>query len=140
MTRRAQNIWIVGAGIFTAINLGGGIYAAAMGEPLHAGAHVALTFVGAYVFWRFAVNRLAERGWRLGGSGTVELPDESPDRLESLQQSLDVVAVEVERIGEGQRFMARLVAEQDAAEAATRDSAAPVEVRAPAPPPNVRRD
>ena len=140
MTRRAQTLWTVGAGVFTLINLGGGIYAAVMAEPLHAGLHIALTFVGAYAFQRLAAKRLAESGWRWGRSEADELRGESPDRLDNLQQSLDIVAVEVERIGEGQRFMARLVAEQDAAEAADRDAATPVESRGPAAPPNVRRD
>ena len=38
-----------------------------------------------------------------------QLPD---DRLEHLQQSVDAIAVEVERIAEAQRFTARLLAER----------------------------
>ncbi len=34
------------------------------------------------------------------------------DRLERLQQSVDAIAIEVERIAEAQRFTARLMAEQ----------------------------
>ena len=139
MTRRARIIWTTGAGIFTVINLGGGIYAAAMGEPLHAGAHVALTFVGAYAFWRLFANGLAENGLRWPGSEATTSSSASPDRIDSLQNSLDAVAVEVERIGEGQRFMARLVAEQDAAEIANQPAPAPLPDK-PAAPPNVRRD
>jgi hypothetical protein len=37
---------------------------------------------------------------------------ESDDRLDHLQQSVDAIAVEVERIAEAQRFSAKLLAER----------------------------
>ena len=42
------------------------------------------------------------------------LPRPAPqdDRLEHLQQSVDAIAIEVERIAEAQRFSARLLAER----------------------------
>jgi hypothetical protein len=39
-------------------------------------------------------------------------PPPQDDRLEHLQQSVDAIAVEVERIAEAQRFTARLLAER----------------------------
>jgi hypothetical protein len=42
----------------------------------------------------------------------------SNDKLEQLQQSIDAVAVEVERIAEAQRFSAKLLAERGEAQAA----------------------
>ena len=38
-------------------------------------------------------------------------------KIEQLQQSVDSIAIEVERIAEAQRFMARLEAERDARQA-----------------------
>ena len=51
---------------------------------------------------------------RMGRGGRAALPprfDETPARLERLEQALDTVAVEVERISESQRFMTRLMTE-----------------------------
>ena len=39
-------------------------------------------------------------------------PAQHDDRLEHLQQSVDAIAVEVERIAEAQRFSAKLLAER----------------------------
>lgn len=102
MTRRST-IWRVVAALFTAVNLGGAAYAAYQGEVLHTGAHVALLVLGAYVLWRLSPRR-----------DTPELASELPigDRMEQLQQSVDAVAIEVERIGEAQRFSAKLQAER----------------------------
>lgn len=49
--------------------------------------------------------------WRRGGSGraaAVPIPANLDDRLKSIEQAVESVAVEVERIGEGQRFMSRV--------------------------------
>lgn len=54
----------------------------------------------------------ARRIWRRSGGGPArpaEMPREMDDRLARLEQAMDAVAVEVERIGEGQRFMTRLL-------------------------------
>ena len=40
------------------------------------------------------------------------IPQPSDERLEHLQQSVDAIAVEVERIAEAQRFSAKLLAER----------------------------
>ena len=53
------------------------------------------------------------RLWRKGPS-TMALPGELTDRVGSLERSVDSVAVEVERIGEGQRFVTQLLAERAA--------------------------
>lgn len=46
-----------------------------------------------------------------------ELPNagQSDERLEQLQQSVDAIALEVERIAEAQRFSAKLLAQQQTA-------------------------
>ena len=101
MTRGSWR-WRVGLALFTVINVGGAAYAAWMGEPIHAAVHVAL-LAPTYMVWRRAP-------WARRQDVTpAQLPDE---RLEYLQQSVDVIALEVERIGEAQRFNDKLRAER----------------------------
>jgi hypothetical protein len=54
----------------------------------------------------------ARRIWRRGAAVVTALPQEIYDRFTRLEQSLDSIAVEVERVGEGQRFLTRMQAEQ----------------------------
>ncbi len=131
MTRRSK-IWLVVVGLFTALNFAGGVYAAAMAEPLHAGIHVALMLVGAYLLSRIAPGRdaLAER----------DVPRLLTDRLTNLEQAVDAVAIEVERIGEGQRFMTRLFAERRASGSPGEREAEPSELKADAAASRTRRD
>jgi hypothetical protein len=101
MTRTSM-LWRVAAALFILVNVAGAGYAVAMGEPLHAGVHVAL-LVAAYVGWRSGP-------WaRRRGQAPAQLPDA---RLDYLQQSVDAVALEVERIGEAQRFSDKLRSEK----------------------------
>ncbi len=59
MLRSAKFWWVV-AVLFTLINLGGGVFAAAFqGEPMHAGVHAGLTVLGLYLVWRLAPRRVA---------------------------------------------------------------------------------
>jgi hypothetical protein len=55
------------------------------------------------------VWRLAPRSGRKDDAPSLEPTEE---RLERLQQSMDAVAVEVERIGEAQRYNAKVQAER----------------------------
>lgn len=100
MTRRSI-LWRVGAVIFTVVNVGGAIYANAMGEAAHATAHVLLLALGAsaYVIWRLVLAA------RRPDAPPSQLPE---GRLHYLQQSVDAIALEVERIGEAQRFNEKL--------------------------------
>ena len=55
---------------------------------------------------------LARRVWRRGASViTTVFPAELAERLDRLDQSMDSIAIEVERIGEGQRFVTRVMSE-----------------------------
>jgi hypothetical protein len=110
MTRRSK-IWLAVASIFTVVNFAGAVQAAAAGQALHTGAHVALFLVGAYF-----LSRLAPRTRRLHVTGAQQ----ADERLEHLQQSVDAIALEVERIGEAQRFITKLAAEQ--ADPSTKDA------------------
>ena len=55
--------------------------------------------------------------YALGRSRRRELPSAQPDReqldrLERMEHLIEVMAVEVERIGEGQRFLTKIMAEK----------------------------
>lgn len=60
---------------------------------------------------------LARRIWRRSSAAVAALPHDLMERLTRLDQAVDSIAVEVERIGEGQRFMTRVLAEKPAADA-----------------------
>ena len=100
MNRRTR-IWLVIATAFTALNLGAAVYAALPGEVMHALIHVGLSAAGlGWIWW------LGSRA-RAAGAGAI-----ADEQLRELQNSVDAIAVEVERIGEAQRFTAKQVAEQ----------------------------
>lgn len=54
----------------------------------------------------------ARRLWRRGAVAVSAIPQELMDRLTRLDHAVDSIAVEVERIGEGQRFVTRVLAER----------------------------
>lgn len=97
-----STLWRLAGVAFLAINLGGGIWAATTGEWSHAAVHIGL-LIGAYVAWPFAARAIEPD------------PSESAagdQRVEYLQQSVDAIALEVERLGEAQRYAERLKAER----------------------------
>jgi hypothetical protein len=73
---------------------------------------------------------MARRIWRRGVSTITSLPAELTQRLTRLEQGMDAVAVEVERIGEGQRYMARMMGEDGSLRAIGAGAAEPIEVKA----------
>lgn len=54
----------------------------------------------------------ARRIWRRGAAAVTSLPQDIYDRFTRVEQGLDAIAVEVERIGEGQRYLTRLHTER----------------------------
>ena len=54
---------------------------------------------------------LARRIWKRGATIVSGFPQELSDRLTRIDQSMDSIAIEVERIGEGQRFVTRVLSE-----------------------------
>ncbi len=105
MTRRSK-LWRWAAGIYAFINLAGLGYAAAQGEEMHAMLHLFLLLLGVagYVGWRLA-----------RGAAPREDQQQSQlaeGRVEYLQQSVDAMALELERIGEAQRFNDKLRVER----------------------------
>jgi hypothetical protein len=111
MSQRSR-LWPAVVALFILINLGGAGFAIAMGEPAHAVGHAALLLLG-YVGWLVAP-------WRRRQEPVVaeQLSDE---RIEYLQQSVDAVALEVERLGESQRFNEKLRAVKDQIPPARKD-------------------
>ncbi len=72
----------------------------------------------------------ARRIWRRGVATIAKLPAELTERLTRLEQGMDAIAVEVERIGEGQRYMTRLFGDDASPRAIGAGAAEPVEVKA----------
>ena len=103
MTRRSK-LWLAAISLFNLVNAAGAGFAGALEQGEHAAVHVVLLIVGVYAMWR-VVSR--------AGPGSSAMYEDAA-RLEQLQQSVDAIAVEVERIGEAQRFSAKLQGERTA--------------------------
>jgi hypothetical protein len=54
----------------------------------------------------------ARRIWRRAARLTVSLPPGTDERIANIERGLEAVALEVERIGEGQRFVTQILAER----------------------------
>jgi hypothetical protein len=59
----------------------------------------------------------ARRIWRRGAVAVTSFPRELAERLGRIEQGLEATSLEVERIGEGQRFLTRLFTEGEGARA-----------------------
>jgi hypothetical protein len=76
----------------------------------------------------------ARRIWRRSAAAVASFPREIGDRLLRMEQALEATSVEVERIGEGQRFLTRLFTEGEGTRAIGAGAAQPIErksVKAP---------
>lgn len=69
----------------------------------------------------------ARRIWRRPATISGEMPAELTDRLNRLEQAVDAVAVELERVGEGQRYVTKVFTESQRALGA--GAAEPLDVR-----------
>jgi len=54
----------------------------------------------------------ARRIWRRSARVEVRLPPEMSDRMAQLERGVEAIAIEVERIGEGQRFVTQVLSER----------------------------
>lgn len=54
----------------------------------------------------------ARRIWKRGAPVATAVPSELTDRLEAMGHTVESIAIEVERIGEGQRFLTRVMSEK----------------------------
>jgi len=101
---RDNKFWVAGAVLFTLANaIAGGFYGA-RGEIPHGAAHLAAMVFGTWLVWWLATPSAAKAQASLAPADA---------RLEQLQQSMDAVAVEVERISEAQRYSAKLKSERE---------------------------
>ena len=57
----------------------------------------------------------ARRIWKRGSAAIAAVPSEIMERMRRIETAVEATAIEVERIGEGQRFLTRLMSEQAAA-------------------------
>lgn len=96
----SRSYWRAIAVFFALANIGGGILAVVMGEMNHALGHAALAAVCLVWCQQLFVRRKGEP------AGLVLPATET--RLDQLQQSMDAIAVEIERLGEAQRFQEKL--------------------------------
>ena len=69
----------------------------------------------------------ARRIWRRGAVTVSAFPKELSDRLFRMEQAVEATSVEVERIGEGQRFLTKLFTEGDGGRALGAGAAQPIE-------------
>jgi predicted membrane metal-binding protein len=104
---KRSTLWRLAAGAYVFINVAGLAYAWAMDEEMHAMSHLFLLLLGlaGYVGWRLA---------RRGAPQQDHLPraELAEQRIEYLQQSIDAMALELERVGEAQRFSDKLRVER----------------------------
>ena len=54
----------------------------------------------------------ARRIWTRGATVIAPIPKDVTDRLDAMGQAVDSIAIEVERIGEGQRFLTRVMSDK----------------------------
>jgi len=106
-----SKFWPTAVLLFLAVNAGGAVFAASQSEWEHAGIHAGLLALGAVIAWSFAPRR-EDKITGQQARDTAALLERIDQRVTELEQSVGAIAVEVERIGEGQRFMTRLLAER----------------------------
>lgn len=70
---------------------------------------------------------LARRIWRRSAAVVTSFPKELAERLSRMEHAVEATAEEVERIGEGQRFLTRLFTEGEGARALGAGAAQPLE-------------
>ena len=100
-----RKLWRAGFAISLIVNIGGGIIALIQGEMMHAGGHAAL-LAATFAFWPVFSSKSAP-----DEAAEADVP-QLDNHISHLQQSVDAIALEVERIGEAQRFAARKIQEQ----------------------------
>jgi hypothetical protein len=75
----------------------------------------AIAAVGLFGSVAFTIRTIAHAwGKRQDGRADVASSDQIASRLARIESAVDAIAIEVERIAEAQRFMARLSSERDA--------------------------
>ena len=107
--------WIPIAWILSAANLGAVWFAARPGEAWHASIHALLAVALAIGAQRLQLRRRPVTTPEVDVLGRVKALEArlaNPEQ-QQLAQSLDAIALEVERIGESQRYLTKLIVERD---------------------------
>lgn len=109
-------------------------------EPRHGPPEEVFVLGGMFIVVVFLPLSIAfaRRIWKRSAAAVTAFPQELVDRLNRLDQSVDSIAIEVERIGEGQRFVTRVLTDTD--RALGPGAAQPIEMGARAEKAGVRRD
>ncbi|HYW33194.1 MAG TPA: hypothetical protein VE869_16955 [Gemmatimonas sp.] len=73
--------------------------------------------VGMSLFFSFAcffpfIIAYSRRMWRRGATVIAPVPQDVRDRLDQVSNAVDSIGLEVERIGEGQRFITKVLSDQ----------------------------
>lgn len=106
--------WIPVAWVLCLVNVVAVWFAARPAEPWHASVHALLA-----VLFGLGAQRLGLRKQPIAAGDVVKRLRELETRLANpdtreVAQALDAIAIEVERIGESQRFLTKLVVERSA--------------------------
>ena len=70
-----------------------------------------VAILSVFVFFPIAIA-IARNIWRRGSLPRTGPDRESAQRLERMEQAMEAIAIEIERVSEGQRFVTRLMSEQ----------------------------
>jgi hypothetical protein len=100
---RRIGFWMAASALFALANAVAAGFYYARGEVPHSFAHAGLMVLATWLVWWFAAPDPDQE--------QSALPP-GDQRLERLQQSVDAVAVELERFGEAQRYKSKLEAER----------------------------
>jgi hypothetical protein len=87
--------------------------------------------IGAFLLLVPLVIAFARRIWVRGGARAAVVDFDSSPRLQRIEQAIESIAIEVERIGEAQRFTTKLLSDRAADPVANRIASAPASRREP---------
>jgi len=98
-------LWRIGFAISVVVNVGGGAMALMGGDGRHFLGHLIALGI-TFAFWP-----------KVAGKARIETPRPEglpafDTHIDNLQQSIDNIALEVERIGEAQRYAAKILKEK----------------------------
>jgi hypothetical protein len=113
--------WIPIAWVLCLVNLGAVWFAAQPAEPWHATTHAALAVLFALGAQRLVARQRALKNWGGGAELPVDLTalreelttlrQAQSETLKRVEQAVEAIAIELERVGEGQRFLTKVLAE-----------------------------
>jgi hypothetical protein len=96
----------------TVIDLPAGFSAKNVIPPQAVDISIAFFLTMAFIIVGLPIARALARRMDRRGAGSPQIPGEVTAQLTQLNQAVDAIALEVERISEGQRFTTRLLSEQ----------------------------